>query len=174
MVQPQTAIISQILTLVKKNKPIRHSYPYHCHISHWRMHSIRAEHLATMMEACGRRLNTPWFQSLHPSRTSAPMPGEPRETEPLLQQKAGDDTHNLVDQTDKLHRALSARQVTLIALGGAIGTSVRFRSIRMTSTHLCLVFSFVADCFWEREDPWLLEVLERCLFATPSLASLCE
>ena len=53
------------------------------------------------------------------------MPGaEPRETDPLLQREADNDTQNLVGQTDQLHRALSARQVVLIALGGAIGTGL--------------------------------------------------
>lgn len=52
------------------------------------------------------------------------MQAEPRETEPLLQQEVGNDAQNLVGQTQKLHRALSARQVTTIALGGAIGTGL--------------------------------------------------
>jgi amino acid permease len=49
---------------------------------------------------------------------------EPRETDPLLSQETDNEGRDPDGQTDKLHRALSARQVTTIALGGAIGTGL--------------------------------------------------
>ena len=49
---------------------------------------------------------------------------DPRETDPLLLHGEHDNSSNPDGHNDRLHRGLSARQVTMVALGGAIGTGL--------------------------------------------------
>jgi len=70
-------------------------------------------------------------------KQSQPRPMEatgPRETDPLLPQSVDNAVEDSVGHTDKLHRALTARQVTTIALGGAIGTGLFLGTGRSLAT----------------------------------------